>query len=45
MILKVLEITKNFPKEVKYTLGQDIKRDALQLVRTHRFEFKRGRDF
>ena len=34
LILKILEITKDFPKEYKYTLGQDMKRDALQLVRS-----------
>ena len=33
LILKVFEITKDFPKDYKYTLGQDMKRDALQLVR------------
>ncbi|MEI6067368.1 MAG: four helix bundle protein [Methylococcaceae bacterium] len=33
LILKIFEITKDFPKEYKYTLGQDMKRDALQLVR------------
>jgi len=33
LLLKVFEMTKDFPKEYKYTLGQDIKRDALQLVR------------
>jgi len=33
LILKVFEMTKDFPKEYKYTLGQDMKRDALQLVR------------
>jgi len=34
MILKIFEVTKDFPKEYKYTLGQDMKRDALQLVRS-----------
>ena len=34
LILKIFEITKDFPKEYKYTLGQDMKRDALQLVRS-----------
>jgi len=33
LILKIFEYTKDFPKEYKYTLGQDMKRDALQLVR------------
>jgi hypothetical protein len=32
LILKIFEVTKDFPKE--YTLGQDMKRDALQLVRS-----------
>jgi hypothetical protein len=30
LTLKVFELTKDFPKEYKYTLGQDMKRDALQ---------------
>ncbi|MEI6333291.1 MAG: four helix bundle protein [Methylococcaceae bacterium] len=34
LILKIFELTKDFPKEYKYTLGQDMKRDALQLVRS-----------
>ena len=34
LILKVFEITKGFSKEYKYTLGQDMKRDALQLMRS-----------
>jgi hypothetical protein len=29
LILKIFEVTKYFPKEYKYTLGQDMKRDAL----------------
>ena len=33
LILMIFESTKNFSKEYKYTLGQDMKRDALQLVR------------
>ncbi|UOA08961.1 hypothetical protein [Methylobacter sp. S3L5C] len=32
LILKISEITKDFSKEYKYTLGQDIKRGAVQLV-------------
>ncbi len=32
-MLKIFEVTRDFPKEYKYTLGQDMKRDALQLVR------------
>lgn len=34
LVLKIFEVTKDFPKEYKYTLGQDMKRDALQLVRS-----------
>jgi len=34
LILKIFEVTRDFPKEYKYTLGQDMKRDALQLVRS-----------
>jgi hypothetical protein len=34
LILKIFECTKDFSKEYKYTLGQDTKRDALQLVRS-----------
>lgn len=33
LILKVFEYTKEFDKEYKYTLGQDMKRDALRLIR------------
>jgi hypothetical protein len=34
LTLKVFEATQNFPKEYKYSLGQDMKRDTLQLVRS-----------
>lgn len=34
LILKVFEFTKDFPREFKYTLGQDMKRDAIVLVRS-----------
>ena len=34
LILKIFEVTKDFPKDYKYTLGPDMKRDALQLVRS-----------
>ena len=34
LILKIFEVTKDFPKEYKYTLGQNMKRDALQRVRS-----------
>jgi len=33
LILLIFECAKDFSKEYKYTLGQDMKRDALQLVR------------
>ena len=34
LILKIFEYTRDFPKEYKYSLGQDMKRDALHLVRS-----------
>lgn len=34
MALKVFEYSKDFPREYKFTLGQEMKRDALQLLRT-----------
>jgi len=34
MILLLFQYTKNFPREFKFTLGQDIKRDGLTLVRS-----------
>jgi hypothetical protein len=34
LILKIFELTKEFPREYKYTLGQDMKRDGLVLVRS-----------
>ena len=34
LVLMIFEVTKDFPKEYKYSLGQDMKRDALQLVRS-----------
>ena len=34
MILLVFEYTKEFSREYKYTLGQDIKRDSIKLVLT-----------
>ena len=32
--MNIFECIKDFSKEYKYTLGQDMKRDALQLVRS-----------
>ncbi len=34
LIIKIFYYTKDFSREYKYTLGQDMKRDALQLVRS-----------
>ena len=34
-ILKLFKYTKDFPKEYKYTLGHDMKRDGIQLVRSN----------
>ena len=34
LILILFEFTKDFPKEYKYTLGHDIKRDRINLVRS-----------
>jgi hypothetical protein len=33
LILKIFEYTQSFPREYKYTLGQDMKRDGIVLVR------------
>ncbi len=32
--LKIFEYTKDFNRECKYTLGQDMKRDVLKLMRS-----------
>ena len=34
LILKLFEITRDFSREYKYTLGQDLKRDGIVLVRS-----------
>jgi len=34
LILLIFEHTKHFAREYKYTLGQDMKRDAICLVRS-----------
>ena len=34
LVLKIFEVTKDFPREYKYTLGQDMKRDGIELVRS-----------
>ncbi|MCR5039535.1 MAG: four helix bundle protein [Bacteroidales bacterium] len=33
LLLMVFEATKSFPREYKFTLGQDMKRDCMELVR------------
>ncbi|RUR08546.1 four helix bundle protein [Legionella sp. km772] len=33
LVLNVFEYTKAFPREYKYTMGQDMKHDALHLLR------------
>ena len=33
MLLTLFRLTGHFPREYKYTLGQDLKRDAMRLVR------------
>ena len=34
LVLKLFEVTRDFPREYKYTPGQDIKRDGIELVRS-----------
>ena len=34
LVMKIFECTKNFSKEYKYTIGADLKKDAMQLLRT-----------
>jgi hypothetical protein len=34
LILKIFVDTKDFPQEYKFTIGQDIKRDGINLVRS-----------
>jgi len=34
LTLKIFELTKDFSREYKFTLGQDMKRDCLNLVRS-----------
>lgn len=34
LILKIFEYTKDFPREYRFTLGQDMKRDGMNLVRS-----------
>ena len=32
LILKIFEYTKDFPKDYKFTLGQDMKRDVQKML-------------
>ena len=34
LMLKIFELTQHFPREYKFTIGQDMKRDCLQLARS-----------
>ena len=34
LLLKIFEYTKEFSREYKYTLGQDMKKDCLNLMRS-----------
>ena len=34
MTLRIFELTANFSREYKFTLGQDLKRDCILLVRS-----------
>lgn len=34
LILEVYAVTKDFPREYLYSRGQDMKRDAMELVRS-----------
>ena len=43
LTLKIFEVTGNFPREYKFTLGQDMKRDALVLLRSI-YRINRSRD-
>ena len=43
LILIIFEQTKHFSREYKYTLGQDMKRDSIQLVRSI-YRANRSRD-
>ncbi len=43
LILLLFEYTSHFSREHKYTLGQDMKRDAIRLVRSI-YRVNRSRD-
>jgi hypothetical protein len=34
LILKIIDYTSHFPRVYKFTLGQDLKRDGINLVRS-----------
>ncbi len=34
LTVRIFAVTKDFPREYKFTLGQDMKRDALVLLRS-----------
>ena len=34
LVFKIFDYTKDFPREYKHTLGQDMKRDGINLVRS-----------
>jgi hypothetical protein len=34
LVLKIYEYTKDFPREYKHSVGSDMKRDSIQLVRS-----------
>jgi hypothetical protein len=34
LILKIFDYTNHFPREYKFTLGQDLKRDGINLLRS-----------
>ena len=34
LITIVFQVTQNYPRDYKYSLGQDMKRDSLKLVRS-----------
>ncbi len=42
--MKTFKVTKDFPREYKYTLGRDMKRDGIELVRSiYRANMSRGK--
>ena len=43
LILLLFKLVKEFPREYKYTLGQDMRRDTMRLIR-HIYRANRGED-